>query len=837
MRGAFISCSEPCYLLAEGRGVKERSRLVELRRGKWTWELSIDDMPPNLAGGELHVGIIDMRKPKTHDHAGFIIDFGEKETRVVSFSRTTSRGKQASKHADIEKGARLALLLDLPGPEEQDSSISIAEGVLTDLPMDFLDTGWTQHYDEPYAHKTKTANIDSVPTTATYVFVGARGPDGKILVGAIGKRNQVLTVTEKNTPHEHNGVWWYFTHKASFGFAPNDKVKQNQADASGKDDVKRLSWHLDSDSGGYRAGANLELNKTDDYRKLIYWTSRETPKEGSLSLLVRKMGADAWLAPESATNIPVGSRYTPYIVWLPKPTGPQHTLNLMLHFSMQGMHLEKDPSFHPIESMQLSQHGKAAQLRKYDQLVAQQQNQQHAKITLRRVIGELRRVQTVNELQQSTSPTSPQSVLFDDRTGPAQIKLVKHTRLIGVSGDQRPVRLHSGSWWIEFGLESLPAHVSGQLRVGFMSDRLTDRDAAGYAIDFGPAKNAGKVSVLQWASGLRPSGAEQTALAANGNHRVALALSFPDTDRVGASRRTPNWVGPNGVFDEIEVGQRVIIADTELCEEIFRSKSEPWTELHNYFCGKTGKAVMGHVHRLAAPEVRDDGPNGSEHVYACYVKLKSSFEAAQEAQAERIDAADKEKGVLKFLPGCLLDAPEREFKNTSRERGCLSLYLRDGDKDDLVRESKGSIYNIPGDVPLKPFVEWISDDEHELQGIHLTVHLYASHFIMRDTPTYLPIASEAMLKVQISSQSEIARVAAGHIKKMLLERVQRRLLRNLYARRCVARLPYPFPCCAPCKLDPHSAQASIGGAGSGVNVAQQTTWQEGKGCRGAGESS
>ena len=73
----------------------------------------------------------------------------------------------------------------------------------------------------------------------------------------------------------------------------------------------------------------------------------------------------------------------------------------------------------------------------------------------------------------------PQSALLEGRsTGVSQIKLVAHSRLIGVGADQHPIRLRTGSWWVEFGLDSLPSHVSGQLRIGFISDRVnTQRDA------------------------------------------------------------------------------------------------------------------------------------------------------------------------------------------------------------------------------------------------------------------------------------------------------------------------------------------------------------------------
>ena len=64
---------------------------------------------------------------------------------------------------------------------------------------DFLHR-WSRYYDEPYSHNTLTTDLDSVPASAKWIFVGARNDKGRIAVGAVGKRNAVLQRTDQVTP-------------------------------------------------------------------------------------------------------------------------------------------------------------------------------------------------------------------------------------------------------------------------------------------------------------------------------------------------------------------------------------------------------------------------------------------------------------------------------------------------------------------------------------------------------------------------------------------------------------------------------------------------------------
>ena len=145
-------------------------------------------------------------------------------------------------------------------------------GVQLSLPASFLD-GWTSHYDQGYDHATTRADLLRVPSSAKWIFVGARDLEGNIAIGAVGARDKVLQDTQINCAHEDNGVAWYLTEYLSFGFAPAGcAVTQSDADAEEDQGGYRLSWHLDGENGGYRAGSAQDLNHDDtEWRKLIYY--------------------------------------------------------------------------------------------------------------------------------------------------------------------------------------------------------------------------------------------------------------------------------------------------------------------------------------------------------------------------------------------------------------------------------------------------------------------------------------------------------------------------------------------------------------------------------------
>jgi len=150
-----------------------------------------------------------------------------------------------------------------------------SRGVQLTLDGAFLDR-FTKHLDVPYTHPCTSEELDDIPESARCVFVGARDPSGKIALGAFAPRHIVVRRTERDKPHEHNGVFWYFTSKESFGFAPTSEIDQCAADVCEDRGEERLSWHIDGDDGdgGWRAGVATMLGSEDDdesWHKLVYY--------------------------------------------------------------------------------------------------------------------------------------------------------------------------------------------------------------------------------------------------------------------------------------------------------------------------------------------------------------------------------------------------------------------------------------------------------------------------------------------------------------------------------------------------------------------------------------
>jgi hypothetical protein len=76
-----------------------------------------------------------------------------------------------------------------------------------------------------------------------------------------------------------NGAYWYNCVGQSFGFAASASISLGSADTASDQCEYRLSWHVDSSSGGWRAGCATGLNSDSSYYKQIYVLSGGTPPE------------------------------------------------------------------------------------------------------------------------------------------------------------------------------------------------------------------------------------------------------------------------------------------------------------------------------------------------------------------------------------------------------------------------------------------------------------------------------------------------------------------------------------------------------------------------------
>lgn len=98
-------------------------------------------------------------------------------------------------------------------------------------------------------------------TSATTVKIGGGGM----------AKNVFAETTSTSTASFNDNVYWYNVPTKSFGFVGGTySIFLSPADTYSTTDTTRLSWNLDNELGGYRAGSAINLNSDSTYRKVIY---------------------------------------------------------------------------------------------------------------------------------------------------------------------------------------------------------------------------------------------------------------------------------------------------------------------------------------------------------------------------------------------------------------------------------------------------------------------------------------------------------------------------------------------------------------------------------------
>lgn len=131
-------------------------------------------------------------------------------------------------------------------------------------------TGWLSVFDQPYSHPTRIDDLKQISGIChNEVLVGAMH-DGVITLAAVGPVSVLTLNTPWNQPKQFGEVYWYSTNGKSFGFAPTSTIRQTSADTQDLDDSQRLSWLLDQNIGGYRAGVTRSLTNDALWHKIVY---------------------------------------------------------------------------------------------------------------------------------------------------------------------------------------------------------------------------------------------------------------------------------------------------------------------------------------------------------------------------------------------------------------------------------------------------------------------------------------------------------------------------------------------------------------------------------------
>ena len=131
-------------------------------------------------------------------------------------------------------------------------------------------TGWLRVFDYPYSHKTRIADLNQVAGIChDEVLVGATFNE-TIVLAAVGPASVLTLNTMWNQAQQFGQVYWYRSNGMSFGFSPLSSIRQTSADNQDLDSPLRLSWLLDQNMGGYRAGAIRSLADNSLWHKVIY---------------------------------------------------------------------------------------------------------------------------------------------------------------------------------------------------------------------------------------------------------------------------------------------------------------------------------------------------------------------------------------------------------------------------------------------------------------------------------------------------------------------------------------------------------------------------------------
>ena len=137
---------------------------------------------------------------------------------------------------------------------------------------------YTLCMDVPFSDFTTQAKLANCSTDPNqYVAVGAKQAGSNTLaLVAVARAGDAFA--QHCDARLANGAYWYNCVGKSFGFAASASISLNSADDSSAQCSYRLSWNVDQNYGGYRAGCTTGLSSSS-YYKQIYVLSSGTQLE------------------------------------------------------------------------------------------------------------------------------------------------------------------------------------------------------------------------------------------------------------------------------------------------------------------------------------------------------------------------------------------------------------------------------------------------------------------------------------------------------------------------------------------------------------------------------
>lgn len=147
-------------------------------------------------------------------------------------------------------------------------------GVKTNLPIASLD-GWSQCYSDAYDNSgTSLESITAACPQANLMLACRSTGSATLTVVAYAPRADVLFDTGgADSPHDANGVGWYFNDDWSWGFArQGDALDLDACDLASAHPGERLCWHTIAGAldAGYRCGSAEGLDADPTHERLIF---------------------------------------------------------------------------------------------------------------------------------------------------------------------------------------------------------------------------------------------------------------------------------------------------------------------------------------------------------------------------------------------------------------------------------------------------------------------------------------------------------------------------------------------------------------------------------------
>jgi hypothetical protein len=142
-------------------------------------------------------------------------------------------------------------------------------GIMLNVPVSSLGQ-YILCMDVPFSDSTTQAKLAACSNDPSqYVAVGAKlAGSSTLALVAVARANEAFA--QHCDARLSNGAYWYNCVGQSFGFAASSSISLNSADTGSDQCGYRLSWHVDQNVGGYRAGCTTSLNLDSSYYKQIY---------------------------------------------------------------------------------------------------------------------------------------------------------------------------------------------------------------------------------------------------------------------------------------------------------------------------------------------------------------------------------------------------------------------------------------------------------------------------------------------------------------------------------------------------------------------------------------